>query len=174
MNHLVISEVRRSWNQANMRKPVFSQLFCTRMHSIAARRGLLFGNDAEASAESILRIVGIAVNGLQQPHVLLPFLKTLGQENADRFVDARQNCLVIHALILALRTTLGSAFNRAIRHAWMVCYRSAVRAVEAGMADSIMGIPRNVCPEVSANRANVISHNQVLRYAEQRGMLRKN
>lgn len=139
MNAQEITEVRRTWELASTCLPLLSRLFCARMELIARHHGPLFGDDAETSARLILRLVGIAVNGLNQPRILFPVLNTLGAQNARRIVDARQNWVVIHALLCALKAALGPSFNSSVRHAWIACYRAVRQAMEAGIAEAASG-----------------------------------
>lgn len=148
MNTHEITEVRRSWELAGTRMPLFVQLFCTRMQLIDNRHRALFGDDAEANARLLLRLVGIAVNGLNQPRILFPLLETLGRQNARRITNARQSCAVIRALLGALKATLGPSFNGTARHAWIAGYRAVAQAMAVGMAEAASGSRWNAGPEV--------------------------
>ncbi len=136
MNNHEITEVRRSWELAGTRMPLLAQMFRTRMRLIDNRRRALFCDDAETNARLLLRLVGIAVNGLNQPRILFPLLETLGRQNARRIIDARQSCVVIRALLWALKATLGPSFNGAARHAWIAGYRAVAQAMAVGMAEA--------------------------------------
>lgn len=118
------------------------------MELIASHHDPLFGDDAETSARLILRLVGITVNGLNQPRILFPLLNTLGAQNARRIIDARQNWVVIHALLCALKAALGPSFNSSVRHAWIACYRAVTQAMKDGMAEARSGNRWTACHEV--------------------------
>lgn len=136
MNSHEILEVRRSWALAGARLPFFAARFRARMRLSAIPCRALFADDAETSARLLLRLVGIAVNGLNQPRILIPLLETLGRQNARRMPDARQGRTVIRALLRALRAAIGPTFDGAVRHAWIEGYRVVARAMAAGMAEA--------------------------------------
>lgn len=136
MNNQEINEVRRTWGLASTRLPLLSHLFNTRMCLISSHHGSLFGDDAETSARLLLRLIGIAVNGLNQPRILFPVLETLGRQNARQIIKARQNCIVLRALLWALKATLGTSFDSSVRHAWIVCYRAVTHAMEGGVVEA--------------------------------------
>ncbi|MBI3525679.1 MAG: hypothetical protein HY066_14365 [Betaproteobacteria bacterium] len=129
MNRHEITEVRRSWELAGTRMPLLTQMFSTRMQLIDQRHRSLFGDDAETNALLMLRLVGIAVNGLNQPRILFPLLETLGRQNARRMINGPQGCVVIRALLRSLKATLGPSFNTTARHAWIVGARAVVQAM---------------------------------------------
>mgnify|MGYP001591229145 FL=1 len=143
MNNHEIIEVRRSWEMASKRKTLFAQLFCSRMQLKGNPCRALFDDDAATNARQTLRLVGIAVNGLNQPRILLPLLETVGRQNATRIIAARQGSAVIRALLRTLKTTLGPSFDSIARHAWIAGYREVVQAMTLGMAQAARGKPGN-------------------------------
>lgn len=148
MNNHEITEVRRSWELASTRMTLLTQLFCTRMQLIESPHRTLFCDDPATDARLLLRLVGIAVNGLNQPRILLPLLETLGRQNARRIFHARQGSAVIRALLGALKTALGPSFNGAARHAWIAGYRTVIQAMAVGMAEAARGSRWNSDSEV--------------------------
>jgi len=150
MNNHEIAEVRRSWELTSTRMPLFTRLFRTRMQLLGKRRSALFGDDAETSGRLLLRLVGIAVNGLNQPRILYPLLETLGRQNARRIIDARQSRVVLRVLLWTLKATLGPSFDSTARHAWIAGYRAVAQAMAVGMAEAASGGHRNTAPEAHA------------------------
>lgn len=145
MDRNEIAEVRRTWELASANMPLFAELFCIRMKLIDTRRRVLLGEDAETRARMLLRLVGIAVNGLNQPRILYPLLETLGRQSAWRIVSARQSCVVIRALLWSLKATLGSAYSSTARRAWIAGFRTVARTMAVGMNEAARNL--DVAPE---------------------------
>lgn len=134
--------------------PLFAQLFSIRMQLVDTRQRMFFCDDAETNARQLLRLVGIVVNGLNQPRVLLPLLETLGRQHAWRINRTRQNCVVIRALFWALKATLGPVFNGTARKAWIAGFRTVAKAMAIGMAGVASG------GQEQARAATIIAGNQ--------------
>ena len=141
MNRHEITEIRRSWELAGTRMPLLTQLFQTRLQLIGKRHRPLFGDDAETNALLLLRLAGIVVNGLNQPRILYPLLETLGRQNARQIISGPQDCVVIRALLRALKATLGPAFNSTARHAWIAGCRTVVKAMNP-VRENALFMPR--------------------------------
>ncbi|MDD5176648.1 MAG: hypothetical protein PHQ05_09530 [Sterolibacterium sp.] len=148
MNHYEITEVRRTWELASSRMPLFAQLFCIRMQLLDTRHRVLFGDNAETNARMLLRLVGIAVNGLNQPRILFPLLETLGRQNARRIINAQQSLVIIRALLWSLKATLGPSYNSTVRHAWIAGYRAVAKAMAVGMAEAESDSRWDAAPEI--------------------------
>ena len=136
MNHQEISEVRRTWSLVSSRMPLFAQLLRARLQAVGISQPGLSAGEIEANAQLLLRLIGISVNGLNQPRILYPLLETLGRENALGMFDAQRKCQIVRALLWALKAILGPAFDRKARHAWLDGYRRVAQAIAAGATEA--------------------------------------
>lgn len=82
----------------------------------------LFRSDMAEQEKKLMRMIGMAVNGLDNLDKLVPVMEDLGRRHLPYGVKADHYDTVGAALLHALGEGLGSEFTPAVKEAWAAVY----------------------------------------------------
>ena len=132
MQQSQIQLVRETFALVRPIAPQAAGLFYTNLFAAdPALQGLFRGN-MQQQGERLMAMIGNAVGLLEQPHVLVPVLRTLGARHAGYGVEDAHYDTVGGALLQTLEQGLGTAFTPEARTAWTACYGFIADAMKAG------------------------------------------
>lgn len=122
MQASTIPLVRDTWRQAAALGPQVSALFYANLFAADPALQPLFKGDMVQQGAKLVQMIGAAVDRLDQPEVLLPVLRHLGQRHAGYGVLPAHYQTVGAALLLTLQQGLGEGFTPPVRAAWTEVY----------------------------------------------------
>lgn len=82
----------------------------------------LFKGDMAEQGKKLMRMIGMAVNGLDNLDKLVPVVEDLGRRHVPYGVKAEHYDTVGSALLYTLEEGLGADFTPAIKDAWAAVY----------------------------------------------------
>lgn len=82
----------------------------------------LFKGDMQEQGRKLMKVIGLAVNGLDRLPQLLPVVEDLGRRHLAYGVKAGDYDTVGKALLGTLSDRLGPAFTAEVREAWATLY----------------------------------------------------
>src|SRR5712672_3072269 len=107
-------------------------LFYGRLFTIDPDLEQLFKGDLEEQGRKLMRMLGMAVKGLDRLDQLIPMLHDLGARHAGYGVTERDYDTVRQALLWTLEQGRGDAFTPEVRKAWTVVYEMLADAMKTG------------------------------------------
>lgn len=122
MNATQIELVQTTFAQVEPIAVVAADLFYTRLFELDPTLKPLFRGDMAEQGKKLMTMLGVAVNNLTKPDVVLPALKLLGQRHAGYGVTEAHYETVGAALLWTLEKGLGDAFTTEVREAWTTIY----------------------------------------------------
>ncbi len=102
--------------------PQAAELFYGHLFAADPSLQALFKGDMVAQGEKLMQMIGVAVGKLNEPEVLMPVLRSLGQRHATYGVNDAHYDTVGGALLKTLEQGLGPAFTPEVRGAWTTVY----------------------------------------------------
>ena len=102
---------------------------------------VLFATEMGGQGKRLMQMIDTAVFALDQPAMLSPLLKQLGQRHAGYGVVPEHFPLVGNAFIEALDATLGESFTPEVRSAWVAFYELASKTMLEGMREPLATKP---------------------------------
>lgn len=97
-------------------------LFYRRLFELDPSLKPLFRGDMQEQGKKLMRMIAIAVNGLDRLGELLPAVQDLGRRHVNYGVTAAHYDTVGAALLWTLEQGLGPAFTPQVRDAWSTVY----------------------------------------------------
>ena len=122
MNDHTIQLVRESFDLVEPIAPQAAALFYAHLFAADPSVKPLFRGDMVVQGERLMQMIGVAVARLDDPAVLLPALRALGQRHAGYGVRDDHYDSVGVALLKTLRQGLGVAFTDEVEEAWIAVY----------------------------------------------------
>jgi len=113
-----IQLVRTSWTKIAAIAPHAAVLFYKNLFSVAPKLRLLFKGDMEQQGASLMRMIGAAIERLDDMQTLVPMIQDLGRRHAAYGVRVADYESVRIALLRTLEQGLGSDFTPATKVAW--------------------------------------------------------
>jgi hemoglobin-like flavoprotein len=99
-----------------------AELFYGKLFSLDPELQKLFKSDMKEQGAKLMRMIGMAVNGLDRLDELVPVVEDLGRRHVDYGVKDGDYDTVGAALIWTLEQGLGEKFTPEVREAWTVVY----------------------------------------------------
>lgn len=125
--------VKESWDLIEPIAPQAATLFYANLFKLDPSLRRLFTGDMAEQGDRLMKMIGMAVNLLGQPQVLLPALQGLGRSHAGYGVRDEHYDTVGTAFLSTLQQGLGVAFTPEVREAWIDVYGVMARTMkEAG------------------------------------------
>jgi hemoglobin-like flavoprotein len=122
MNDHTIALVRESFDLIEPIAPQAGALFYANLFEADPSLQRLFNGDAAAQGAKLMQMVALAVARLDQPEVLQPLLRQLGQRHAGYGVQHAHYDTVGAALLKTLYQGLGVAYTPEVEEAWIDVY----------------------------------------------------
>ena len=97
-------------------------LFYGRLFSLDPSLAGLFSGDMKEQGRKLMRMIGMAVNGLDRLDELVPLVQNLGQRHVGYGVKAQHYDTVGSALLWTLEKGLGPDFTPEVKDAWATVY----------------------------------------------------
>lgn len=97
-------------------------LFYQRLFSLDPTLQPLFRGNMEEQGRKLMKMIGTAVNGLDDLDALVPAVQDLGRRHVGYGVEDNHYDTVGAALIWTLEQGLGDAFTNPVREAWVTVY----------------------------------------------------
>ena len=97
-------------------------LFYGRLFEIAPEVKPLFGGDMKEQGRKLMTTLGVVVNNLKNPDVIVPAAKALAVKHVGYGVTAEHYAPVGAALVWTLEQGLGNDFTPETRDAWIAAY----------------------------------------------------
>jgi hemoglobin-like flavoprotein len=122
MNDHTISLVRESFDLVKPIAPRAAALFYAHLFEADPSLKPLFKGDMAAQGHKLMQMIGVAVDKLDNPAVLMPALHGLGRRHAGYGVQDQHYDSVGTALLKTLRQGLGAAWTPDVEEAWTEVY----------------------------------------------------
>jgi hemoglobin-like flavoprotein len=130
------SLVQESFEQLKPISQAVGRLFYVRLFDLDPSLIRPFKNDLDEQARKLMRMIGLALKGLDRPDGLLVALGALGGREICDSVEERHYQTVRKAMLWTLEKGLGASFTPEVKEAWRTVYnlladvmqRSAVAA----------------------------------------------
>ena len=97
-------------------------MFYARLFELAPQLRPMFKGDLTEQGRKLMAMLATVVNTLDQPDVLVPAARRLGERHVTYHVKAAHYALVGTALLDTLAAALGERFTPATREAWQTAY----------------------------------------------------
>jgi hemoglobin-like flavoprotein len=97
-------------------------LFYAKLFALDPSLKPLFKTDLSEQGKKLMRMIGTAVNGLDNLHKLVPAVEDLGRKHVPYGVKAEHYDTVGAALLYTLEEGLGSDCTPAVKDAWGAMY----------------------------------------------------
>lgn len=118
-----IALIRSSYDRFSAHPAEAARAFYRELFILDPRLRTLFVGDLARQGEKLMHMLSAAVRLLDRPERLLPVLEELGRRHLGYGVVDSDYDTVGYALIRALETRLGSAFDQDTRYAWVDLYK---------------------------------------------------
>lgn len=114
--------VQSSWAQVAPIATTAAEIFYEELFSRAPELRRLFKGDMREQGDKLMQMIGVAVGKLDQPDVLVPVLRGLGQRHLGYGVADAHYDIVGASLLATLEKGLGTHFTPDVRKAWASVY----------------------------------------------------
>ncbi len=128
--------IKNSWAQVAPISAQAAELFYTRLFELDPSLRPLFNGDMEVQGQKLMRMIGVAVNGLDRLPDIVPAVQELGVRHVAYGVKDEHYDTVGAALLWTLKTGLGDAFTEATREAWSEVYGLLADTMKAAAAEA--------------------------------------
>jgi hemoglobin-like flavoprotein len=130
--------VQASLEQVKPIADVAARLFYGCLFDLDPGLEALFAGDLEEQGRKLIQMIGLAVEGLDRLHELVPTLLALGARHAAYGVDEHDYISVRRALLWTLERGLGAAFTPEVREAWDTVYTLLADTMKAGSRNAVL------------------------------------
>ena len=110
-------------------------LFYQRLFSLDPSLQPLFRGNMEEQGRKLMKMIGTAVNGLDDLDALVPAVQDLGRRHVGYGVEDGHYDTVGAALIWTLEQGLGDAFTNPTREAWVTVYGILASTMKTAAAE---------------------------------------
>jgi nitric oxide dioxygenase len=112
------------------------KLFYERLFGLDPTLRPLFNGDMAAQSRSLMRMIAVAVNGLDRLETIVPAVKVLGVRHAGYGVVDAHYATVGEALLWTLEQRLGESFTPQISDAWRAAYGLLAQTMQSAARDA--------------------------------------
>lgn len=117
-----IKLVKDSWAMVVPIAPTAAELFYGKLFELDPSLKRMFRGDMQEQGAKLMKMIGVAVNNLDQLDSIVPAVQELGVKHLDYGVKNSHYDTVGAALLWTLGTGLGDAFTPSVKHAWTDVY----------------------------------------------------
>jgi len=118
----VVAIVQSDWAKAVPIADTAATLFYDRLFALDPSLRPLFKSDLGEQKTKLMKMIGAAVNGLDDLSALVPVVQSLGRRHVGYGVKPEHYVTVGSALLWTLKQGLGDAFGRDNEAAWTQVY----------------------------------------------------
>jgi hemoglobin-like flavoprotein len=122
--------VKSTWAQVLPIQDQAASLFYNKLFELEPGLRTLFRGDLTTQGKKLMRMLDIAVRGLDHFHALLPALQDLGRRHTQYGVRSDDYGAVALALLWTLEQGLGESFTDEVRAAWTEVYTELAAAMQ--------------------------------------------
>jgi hemoglobin-like flavoprotein len=131
--------VRSSWPAVAADIETLAIHFYARLFEIDDSAARLFaGIDMTLQRKKLGQALGVVVHALDNPDLLLPAIAALGKRHATYGVEHHHFDSVGEALIAALATSLGNAFEPDLHAAWLEAYTLVASVMRRALTRAVV------------------------------------
>jgi hemoglobin-like flavoprotein len=117
-----IAIVQSDWSKAAPIADQAATLFYDRLFALDPSLKVLFKPDLSDQKVKLMKMIGAAVNGLEDLPALVPVVQNLGKRHVGYGVKSEHYVTVGAALLWTLKQGLGDGFGRENETAWTEAY----------------------------------------------------
>jgi hemoglobin-like flavoprotein len=117
---------------------VAATMFYDRLFELDPRLKPMFTSDLAEQGRKLMRMIGMAVNGLDRLDELVPAVSQLGVRHAGYGVTDEQYDTVAAAVLWTLEQGLGPDFTPEVKEAWTTVYGVLATTMKNGAASAAM------------------------------------
>lgn len=114
--------VRKSFEQLKPRSFEVADLLYKKLFELEPKTVALFRGDMKEQKEKLMRMLQIAIEGIDNHQELQPTLFNLGRIHHSYGVEGRHFIAFQESLLFALRSVLGKDFTQETEEAWKAVY----------------------------------------------------
>jgi hemoglobin-like flavoprotein len=111
-------------------------MFYGRLFTVDPSLRPLFKGDIEEQSRTLMRMIAVAVNGLDQLDTIVPAVQALGVRHAGYGVTNAHYDTVAGALLWTLGQGLGAAFTPEVEAAWVEAYTLLATTMQAAAREA--------------------------------------
>ena len=112
------------------------KLFYERLFALDPTLRPLFNGDMAAQSRSLMRMIAVAVNGLDRLETIVPAVKALGLRHAGYGVVDAHYATVGEALLWTLEQRLGESFTPETSAAWSAAYGLLAQTMQSAAREA--------------------------------------
>jgi len=112
------------------------KLFYERLFALDPALRPLFKGDMTEQSRTLMRMIAVAVNGLDRLDTIAPALKALGVRHAGYGVRDGHYATVGDALLWTLERGLGESFTPDVAEAWSAAYGLLAQTMQSAARDA--------------------------------------
>jgi hemoglobin-like flavoprotein len=112
------------------------KLFYDRLFAVDPTLRPLFKGDMAEQSRSLMRMIAVAVNGLDRLETIVPAVKALGVRHAGYGVADAHYDTVGEALLWTLEQRLGESFTPEISEAWTAAYGVLAQTMQSAAREA--------------------------------------
>ncbi len=117
-----VRRVQNSFASVTPMAPAVATMFYNRLFELDPSLRELFDIDMEHQGAKLMKMISLAVNGLDNLQAIIPIVQALGERHATYKVKDTHYATMGEALIWTLEKGLGDAFSKEDKKAWSEIY----------------------------------------------------
>jgi hemoglobin-like flavoprotein len=130
--------VQKSFEQVKPIADAAASLFYGCLFELDPSLEALFTGDLKEQGRKLMKMIGLAVKGLDNLQELIPTLLALGARHAAYGVAERDYITVRRALLWTLEKGLGEGFTPEVKEAWIAVYKLLADTMKAGARNAVL------------------------------------
>lgn len=129
-----IDLVKTSWSQVTPIADKAAELFYGKLFELDPALKPLFKGDMTEQGRKLMKMIGAAVNSLDNLEAVIPAVEKLGERHVDYGVKDEDYDTVGTALLWTLETGLGEGFTPEVKEAWTLTYTALAGVMKTAAA----------------------------------------
>lgn len=129
-----IALVQTTWAKVVPIAPTAAALFYGKLFELDPELKPLFKADIASQGEKLMKMIGVAVGGLENLGALVPAVEDMGRRHVGYGVEDKDYDTVATALLWTLEQGLGDAFTPDVKQAWTETYLTLAGVMKAAAA----------------------------------------
>lgn len=137
MEHTSIELVQSSFKKVVPIAPTAAELFYGKLFELDPSLQSLFKGDMQEQGAKLMKMIGIAVNGLSNLDAIVPAVQDLGKRHVGYGVEDAHYDTVGAALIWTLEQGLGDDFTEPTKQAWIETYTLLATVMKTAASEAL-------------------------------------
>ncbi|QJR09871.1 Flavohemoprotein [Usitatibacter rugosus] len=129
-----VALVQTTWAKVVPIAPTAAALFYGKLFELDPELRPLFKADIASQGEKLMKMIGVAVGGLEDLGALIPAVEDLGRRHVGYGVEDKDYDTVATALLWTLEQGLGTAFTPEVKQAWTETYVTLAGVMKSAAA----------------------------------------